>query len=522
MNEKGLNPKSDSGTVDLENFENRERIERYVSENLPETEQRIEQPMHPECGVSIVIPACKERDYVLRCLDSFASQEGVSPNQFEAIFVINNSSQEPPRDNENNETLKAHKRRVALYHESLDDNQETLKVLRDIQDGNTGDLSKEEREIAERVKQSGIHFFVVDKASSGKELPLQFANVGGARNRGTAEAVSRFLSIQKNGIIAHTDADARLNPDFMRNLIDVFAQNPDVVGVAGGVKLEALEGKEAVPSEYAVQEEMRWAYRCVVKDLIARKMVAKGREAGPGVEFFGPSMAGKAFETALVNGIKKTAGGEDTNLGERLSGLGKIINAPEVLAFPADRESARTSTGQGKTRIELREDIQAKGEIYVHDFSRDAFEMELGILAQDLFKRGDVSVDSIKQVFLCKGEQLLSDEELQDLSSFLSGPGKELSYEDLRKSEAMIRFRESFRENLDKLFPKVPLQEAADSVRRSFMEDEILAEKYKRILEDYMKHPEGITTADIMPAASSKFRENFISLVAMRQVLREQ
>ena len=399
MDEKGLNPRVDSETADLENPEIRERINHYIDESFPETEERIAEQMRPECEVSIVIPAFNERDYILRCLESLANQEGVGPNQFEAIFVINNPSEDPPRDTAHNEKLKNYKRRLEEYHQSIDNNQEALKVLRNIQSGNIEDLDPEEKKIAEKVKESGIHFYVIDKASSGNELPLEYANVGGARNRGTAEAVSRFLSIQENGIIAHTDGDTRVRSDYVEKLIKVFSENPDVIGVAGNLRLEVLEGKEALPSEYIIQEDMRWACRHVIKDLIARKMAAdKGEEPKQGIEFFGPNMAGRAFDTALVNGLRKSAGGEDTDFGKRLALRGKTINAPDIMTFPANRKSAKTSTGQGVTGgWELLDEIEQKGGIYMQGYERDLFEMEMGERARELIENKDASVDSWKR-----------------------------------------------------------------------------------------------------------------------------
>ena len=77
-----------------------------------------------------------------------------------------------------------------------------LKIIKYINGEENGvQLSDEEKDVVERIRSSGIKIFAVDKASEGKTLPDKEANVGGARNRGVAEAVARFYEQKKsNGI----------------------------------------------------------------------------------------------------------------------------------------------------------------------------------------------------------------------------------------------------------------------------------------------------------------------------------
>ncbi len=54
-------------------------IDAYLSENLPSSEERIEESMHPDCEVCVVIPCYAEREYILRPLLSLTRQKGVGP-----------------------------------------------------------------------------------------------------------------------------------------------------------------------------------------------------------------------------------------------------------------------------------------------------------------------------------------------------------------------------------------------------------------------------------------------------------
>ena len=57
------------GEPNLEIIESKkEQVKSFLKVELPETEERIEEKMDPECQVCVVIPCCGERDYILRSL----------------------------------------------------------------------------------------------------------------------------------------------------------------------------------------------------------------------------------------------------------------------------------------------------------------------------------------------------------------------------------------------------------------------------------------------------------------------
>ena len=121
-----------------------------------------------------------------------------------------------------------------------------------------------------------------------------------------------------------------------------------------------------------------------------------------------------------------------------------------------------------------------------------------------------------------KTEELLNEEQLQELSAYLSGSGGMLLFDELTKSNEILKLREAITSNMEKVFPKVPLLEEIDFVQKEFLKDEVLAAEYKRILDEFMKRPEEITDADIMPAKNSKLRESFIAVMAMRKAIENQ
>ncbi len=456
----------------------KEQAREFVTKELPETEERIEQKMDPECQVCVVIPAYGERDYILRPLGSLAEQQDVDPRQFEVIFVINNQSD--VRDVKEND--KNYKRRIEKQKQRAEENQETLRLFEAIMSGSNERIRPEEQEIVDLIRKSGIRFYAIDKASHGKGFPADEANVGGARHRGVCEAVERFLEIDRNGIVAQTDADTRLSPGYIRSLIDVFEKNPDVVGVCGDSHSDTIEGK-SLPPESAVLRKTKWMYGIVARGIIEKiQTVQTGEKPKTQVEFAGANMASRAYEAALAGAVPKSAeggmaiGGEDTQFGRNLAEIGKTIRAPEVLTYPLERESERTSTGQGRIIFEAKEKFGTVEKMGVDDLEKIAFENGIENNVVGLLRSGNISFDAMRQMFSFKGEQLLDNNQIEEMVSLLSGFR---DIEEMKKNKQIRKIARIMEDNLSNVSPKIPVQEALSDLKRRFMENPDLAVQYE-------------------------------------------
>ncbi|MBI4092690.1 MAG: hypothetical protein HY420_02075 [Candidatus Kerfeldbacteria bacterium] len=332
-------------------------VKKYIDLYLPPSEDRIPEKMSDSCQVALVIPAYGERKYILRPLGSLAEQVGTSPDEFEVIIVINNPPSAPIKlENEHDAIYKA---RLQHYETALADNQETLNLLSGIktlsEEEISAGLSTTEIEEIHRIKESGLIFHVIDKASEGKTLSSEQANVGGARNRGVAEAVARFAEIDRNGIIAQSDADIRFEPDYVASLIKQYQNHPDIIGFRGAVELESEVDSGTISESTKETTRMKRLYKRLLnryKDIQGIGYQGKINQAqddsGESIPvFWGSNMSSRAFEAAKVGGVPMMGAGEDPAFGKRLAAIGKIGYAPDIRVAQLSRVSARAEGGHG-------------------------------------------------------------------------------------------------------------------------------------------------------------------------------
>ena len=171
--------------------------------------------------------------------------------------------------------------------------------------------------------------------------------VGPARNRGIAEAAKRFYDRGVNGIIIQSDADSRFaDPDYLKNVLDLFERNPDAVAVQGGVDYE-FSPDELLSPEQAEQERRAFARLKQIKRMF--QFLRRGGASEP-EGFSGAHMITRSYETALAGGVPPMASGEDTEFGKNMARLarergGEVRNERKLLSVKtALRESGRTPT----------------------------------------------------------------------------------------------------------------------------------------------------------------------------------
>jgi hypothetical protein len=223
------------GQEKREQLEKQKSILEYVEKELPESETRITEPMHQDCRVAVSVPAYEEGGKILNLLEFLANQKDVSVDEYEIIVNVNNR-----------EGAKKNTRNL---------NTQTLNILRFMK-GESADLdflSTKEKERLQKLKKNGLAVHYIDKSSEGSETkPIDdndFRRTGcmQPRKRTMDEICERFVLAGKaDGIIASLDADTKVNPRWIREIIDAF-ENESVQLLAGerrdGLDI-SLEGEQ--------------------------------------------------------------------------------------------------------------------------------------------------------------------------------------------------------------------------------------------------------------------------------------
>lgn len=282
------------------------KARRYWNKQL-KNQTLINTPQNKKCHLSVVVPVYSEDlSAILRQLQSIIAQKDINPNQFEIIYTVNNSPHASPKIlAKNAEVLqlpiwKNRKKVLNNYNDSL----HNLKGLLD------------------KLKQ--FNLFVIDKSSSGKEIPD--CNVGKARNRGIAEASWRFFTNNRDGIILQIDADSYFSDlTYFSRLVGYFKKNPILVALCGGVRLYC--DTENYTNKQKSQARLDVPFFCEYLKWKSLRFLLLGKKFIFDDDFMsGPNMITKSFPTAVVFGVPDIDRTEDVVFGQRLQEYAKKHN----------------------------------------------------------------------------------------------------------------------------------------------------------------------------------------------------
>ncbi|GEM_PF-1090003 len=294
-----------------EGLTEQERAQKYWESRLS-GEHLIDTPQNPQCEIAIVVPVYREKpESILKQLESLRAQQGIDLSLVEIIYVVNNDIDDGSPKSE----------------KVLEANRKVMETIRGITD---------------------LNVFVIDKSSAGNEIAG--CNVGRARNRGVAEASYRFHQNRKNGILLQTDADTYIeDPHYLANLYKLTQDDPDIIGIAGGIIFEFSPDTED-PDEI---EDLRRKVRLMDLQHDWESLVQFLRDPHEHItlqteSFSGAHMLSRSYESAVIGGLIDTNMGEDPQFGGDLEKhaaqrgqkvLGMRQNLKVVTAL---RESDRT------------------------------------------------------------------------------------------------------------------------------------------------------------------------------------
>jgi hypothetical protein len=257
-------------------------------------------PADGSCSGAIVIPSLAEGRNLFATLDSIAKNPQSLLQTFPVIVVVNNRSDSPVEDKE--------------------DNQRTLRMLSDY--ARTG---------------NGILLGWVDAASAGSELPPKEGGVGLARKIGLDLALDLVDYSGAEPLLVCLDADTVVGPDYLQALTDHFR----TAEVGGGV----------IPFRHLMPSDPRERDAIIRYELFLRCYVLGLARAGSPYAFHtvGSAMACTAASYVKAGGMNTRVAAEDFYFLQQLHKTSGIAQVAGTTVFPSGRCSGRVPFGTGRS-----------------------------------------------------------------------------------------------------------------------------------------------------------------------------
>lgn len=268
----------------------------------------IDEPLDPECKIIVVVAAYNEADYIYALLNSFNNQREIDFNSFEVHILINNA--------------------LGTDQEVVQNNQMTY------------------GKILSYAKHSKYKLYAKDLFSVDKAIDTDKHSVGLIRDLGFAEAVYRFSTTERNGIIASTDADSQVSKYYIREILNLFKTNPDLIGYKGLVyydRSEELQGG----NKYWAYHELDAHFSTVIKNYIKTSVGDFKYKPRLNFKFAGSNSGALSVETALAGGIPHIKGREDVHFGYNLSKFGSVVEESKIIVYSSTRLEQRVGEGTG-------------------------------------------------------------------------------------------------------------------------------------------------------------------------------
>lgn len=274
----------------------------YARDRL-QGESLLREPPHPELSVIFVVPIYRESvRRVLDLLSSLANLKEMEHGSFEVLAVINNGKDDG--------TTKFHAARNAnrLVME--------LPVWKNTSPILPGVIFPEPVLKQAKEIRSKITAYMIDKSSAGCEL--ETGNAGAARDRGLAEAVARYLQLERNGLVIFLDADVVIEDrEYLNKVLETFMREPGLSVVSGSIdyRFDPDVSQPAERKREIAQLERYLAMR--TWELLQGYLASGTADLLPADACIGAHVLSRAFEAAAFGGWPHRATGEDTAFGKQ-------------------------------------------------------------------------------------------------------------------------------------------------------------------------------------------------------------
>ncbi len=169
------------------------------------------------------------------------------------------------------------------------------------------------------------------------DLPRKKAGVGLARKIGMDEALRRWHSMDKNGLIICLDADSPVKHNYIEKIIDWFEkyQKLDAVSIGFEHKHPSDQNQKLAIIKY----ELHLRYFIQIQAFVGLPFA---------IQTVGSAMGVRAYAYAQEGGMPVSKAGEDFYFLHKFIAKNKCGSIEEPLVFPSSRESDRVPFGTGR------------------------------------------------------------------------------------------------------------------------------------------------------------------------------
>lgn len=435
-----------SGYLDNIPAEYRGEYRQMVETQFAELERT---PIDPQCKFSLVLPAFNEERVIQKTLESLQHQEGVAPQDFEVILVINYEAGRPPMVNDYDE-----------------------------QGQPAGQHPDRTREIAEKIAASSpIRVHIIEQP-----FPADVKGVGIASKLGMDLALKR--QEHNPQVVGYYGADTIFEPHWIRGVLDGYQQE-NIDGVRGVAKSAPVDRRvederglhiltETQRDEVVDLSNREWEYSqrlYKLEDVFHKKEPGKSRQitglptqtAGMYARIGGM----KGFRRNVKQQLERRISGEDWNIAQEVADHGQIYWNERMQARALGRiEPPRTdmSSYTGSLWSMYRAYMYGEGEVLnggkdlmVGDPERALKKEELSNEMKLLFSAPDMEVPTpIITTLLEPGEQTI----IRQLIKKHAGDWDEFI------ASVPSHLGETIIQRLNEKYPKIPIDEAEKKIER--------------------------------------------------------
>jgi len=296
----------------------------YLNQHAIYTELVHDMRPNADLELVVVIPACSEKDYLKKCLASLVKTNPIQASV--EILIIVNDGMHP------NEEIRT-------------ENQESIRLIKDFLNTDNPNLK--------------ILPVYVDLSNYKKP------GVGLARKIGMDEAIRRYLSLIKDGLIVCLDADCIVGKNYFHEIYKAFIERPKLSAASIHFEHQLDANKDSI-----IQYELHLRY-----------FIAMQRRIGLPFAFqtVGSCIAVRASAYCKQAGMNKRQAGEDFYFLQKFIANNQCFEINKTTVFPSDRGSERVPFGTGKAVNKIKATTQElhtyhpENFFLIEDFTKTVF-----------------------------------------------------------------------------------------------------------------------------------------------------